>query len=274
MKTDFLRTWLWLALCAATLSGCQSDPRTHATPALQRDAAVTPVATASSVGMVTPRILVFTRTDGWRHDSIPTAIATLQQLAAQQGLQVKASEDPTLFNPVALARYRAVVFASTTREVLDAEQQAALEDFIRAGGGFMGIHAAADTEYQWPWYGELVGAWFANHPPDGLRSSQVTFTDTAMTEDGRPWLLTDEFYNYRRNPRGQAQLQIIATLDESLYDGGEMGADHPIAWCRPWQGGRSWYTGLGHDAALYADPVFRRHLSRGLDFVTGKSSLC
>ncbi|KRG68196.1 Crp/Fnr family transcriptional regulator [Pseudoxanthomonas dokdonensis] len=259
---------MWLALCGAAVAGCQHQPAASAAPA-HAGSDATAIASAQS-----PRILVFSRTRGWRHDSIPTAIATLRLLATQQGLQMDASEDPGLFTPQSLARYRAVVFASTTRDVLDDAQQAALQAFIRDGGGFMGIHAAADTEYDWPWYGELVGAWFANHPPDGLRSSQVTFADAGMTDDGQPWPVTDEFYNYKRNPRGQPQLQVIATLDESRYEGGRMGADHPIAWCRPWQGGRSWYTGLGHDAALYADPVFRRHLARGLAFATGSSSRC
>ncbi len=180
-------------------------------------------------------------------------MATLQQLASAAGLAADHSEDPRRLTPGQLARYRAVIFASTTGDVLDTAQQAALEGFIGNGGGYMGVHAAADTEYDWPWYGELVGAWFQNHPP-GLQDTHVQ-----PEREGRPhgaaWPIRDELYNYRRNPRGH--LQVIASVDESRYEGGRMGSDHPIAWCRAFDGGRSWYTGLGHEAAVYADPAFR-----------------
>lgn len=110
------------------------------------------------------RVLIFTHTAMFQHDSIPLAVATLRQLSAEAGLTADKSDDPRDFRPDNLARYRAVVFANTTGDVLDAAQQAAMEQFIRNGGGFMGVHAAADTEYDWPWYGELVGAWFHQHP--------------------------------------------------------------------------------------------------------------
>lgn len=216
------------------------------------------------------RVLVFTRTTGWRHDSIPTAVATLRALAAEAGMQVDHSEDPRLFADDTLRRYRAVVFASTTGDVLDDAQQAAFERYLRAGGGYLGVHAAADTEYDWPWYGALVGAWFLGHPP-GLQRSRVRFEgDHAGLAEG--WRITDELYDYRRNPRGQ--VQVLATVDERDYAGGRMGADHPIAWCHGHDGGRAWYTGLGHDAAVYADPVFRAHLLRGLRHAAGQANRC
>jgi len=216
-----------------------------------------------------PAILVFTRTAGFRHDSIPTAVATLRALGQAQGLRVDHGEDPTVFSTGQLARYRAVVFASTTGDILDPAQQAALRAFVEGGGGFMGLHAAADTEYQWPWYGELVGAWFDSHPP-GLQTAQVTLHGGA--HDGQAWTVTDELYNYRRNPR--PWVQVLATVDERGYAGGTMGADHPIAWCRPVGKGRSWYTGLGHTDAIYADPTLRALLQRGLAHVTGASPHC
>jgi type 1 glutamine amidotransferase len=216
------------------------------------------------------RVLVFTKTTGWRHDSIHTAVAALQRLGAQEGMQVDHSEDAHDFNARDLTRYQAVVFANTTLDVLDAEQQAAMEGFVRAGGGFMGIHAAADTEYDWPWYGELVGAWFKSHPP-GLQTSRVLFEGEDV-EAPKDWTVTDELYNYRDNPRGR--VQVLATVQEADYEGGTMGADHPIAWCHAFDGGRAWYTGLGHGIGLYADPVFLAQLRRGLRYAAGISAGC
>ncbi len=216
------------------------------------------------------RVLVFTKTSGWRHDSIPAAVAALQRLGAQEGMQVDHSEDARDFNARRLSRYRAVVFANTTGEVLNEAQQAAMENFVRAGGGFMGIHSAADTEYGWPWYGKLVGAWFKRHPP-GLQTARVTF-EGRRGDLPAHWKVTDELYDYRDNPRGR--VRVIATVDERDYAGGGMGDDHPIAWCHAFDGGRAWYTGLGHEAALYADPVFEQWLRRGLRYATGLSGDC
>lgn len=247
---------LLAAACVAALAAC-------ATPA----SPPTPAATSPAD---TPRVLVFSRTAGFRHDAIPLAIETLEALGAQAGVAVDASEDAALFDDATLSRYTAVVFNSTTREVLDARQQAAFERFVAAGGGFMGVHAAADSGYTWPWYGELVGAWFARHP-EGLQSVRVVF-EQAAPAGTRDWHVTDEIYDYRRNPRGA--VHVIASVDPASHPGGGMGDDHPIAWCHADKGGRAWYTGLGHDAALYADPVFRAHLLRGLRHVTGLQREC
>ena len=216
------------------------------------------------------RVLVFTKTAKFRHDAIPVAVTTLQRLVVDEGMAADHTEDARVFTLENLARYRVVVFASTTGDVLEDAQQAALEAFVRKGGGFIGVHAAADTEYDWPWYGQLVGAYFQNHPP-GLQSTQVQ-----PEKDGKPvgprWPITDELYNYRANPRGQ--VQVIATVDEREYDGGTMGADHPIAWCHAFDGGRSWYSGLGHDAVVYADRHFIAQLRGGLRYVSGRSDDC
>lgn len=252
--------WAW-ALPALLLAGCLRNG----------DTAPDAPAAATADAAAPARILVFTRTAGFRHDSIPVAVDTLRALAGEAGLSVEHSEDAALFDDDALTRYRAVVFASTTGDVLDAAQQAAFERYVRAGGGYLGVHSAADTEHDWPWYGELAGAWFASHPP-GLQTSRVAFADDAMPEGGAAWRITDELYNYRRNPR--AHVSVVATIDERDYDGGTMGADHPIAWCHARFGGRAWYTGLGHDAAVYADPVYRAHLLRGLRYVTRQAEGC
>ena len=216
------------------------------------------------------RVLVFTKTMGWRHDSIPSAIAALQRLGTREGMRVDHSEDANDFNARNLTRYQAVVFANTTLDVLDEQQQAAMQGFVRAGGGFMGIHSAADTEHDWPWYGELVGAWFKSHPP-GLQTSRVLF-EGKDAETPQAWTVTDELYNYHSNPRGR--VQVLATVQEADYDGGTMGADHPIAWCHAFDGGRAWYTGLGHGIELYADPVFLAQLRDGLRYAAGIQTRC
>lgn len=216
------------------------------------------------------RVLIFTKTAGFRHDAIPSAVATLTTLAADAGMVADHTEDAQAFTADNLARYRVVVFASTTGDVLDEAQQAAMERFVREGGGFVGVHAAADTEYDWPWYGRLVGAYFRNHPP-GLQSTHVQ-----PERDGKPagerWPVTDELYNYRANPR--PRVQVIATVDEREYSGGEMGDDHPIAWCHAFDGGRSWYTGLGHDAKVYDDANVMAQLRRGLAYAAGHADGC
>lgn len=214
-------------------------------------------------------LLVFSRTAKFRHDSIPVAVDTLRSLASEQGLAVEHSEDSGHFTPDNLRRYRAVVFANTTGDVLDDAQQQALQAFVEGGGGFLGLHSAADTEYDWPWYGELVGAWFHKHPP-GLQEPTVHLH--GHVEDARSWRVRDEIYNYRRNPR--PHVQVLATVEEASYEGGTMGSDHPITWCRPMGSGRSWYTGFGHDDAVFADPNVRALLRRGIAYSAGLSPTC
>jgi uncharacterized protein len=215
------------------------------------------------------RVLVFTKTAEFRHESIPAAVAALRGLAERHDLAVDHTEDAAAFSDGKLGRYRVVVFANTTGDVLGDAEQRAFEAYIAGGGGYLGLHAAADTEYGWPWYGALVGAYFQSHPP-GLQTGTVSF---ARPVGGRGrWRVTDEFYNFRTNPR--PRVTVIATLDERTYRGGEMGADHPIAWCQTVAGGRSWYTGLGHRPELYADPTFIGHLERGLLFAADRSDGC
>jgi uncharacterized protein len=248
------------ATCTAALlcAGCAAPPAPRG-PAVQAEAG----SPAS--------ILVFTRTTGWRHDSIPAAVAALREIAGREGLSVVHTEDPAVFSGRGLAGHAAVVFANTTGDVLGSAQQAALEAFVRDGGGFVGVHSAADTGYGWAWYGDLVGAWFDSHPP-GLQQTVVRFEGGHGSSPADPWRVTDELYNYRRNPRPHAE--VVATVDERTYAGGTMGDDHPIAWCHARFGGRAWYTGLGHDSALYADATFRAHLLQGLRYATGRADTC
>jgi uncharacterized protein len=225
----------------------------------------------SSARAEVDRMLIFTKTAGYRHDSIPAAVAAIRTLATRHGIGVDHTEDATIFREDRLLPFKAVAFVNTTGNVLAGDEQRALEAFVAKGGGFLGIHAAADTGYDWPWYGQLLGAWFKSHPP-GLQTGTVHFARPLGLELPRAWRVTDEFYNFRSPPRREAV--VVAFLDEKTYEGGEMGTDHPISWCQLINGGRSWYTGLGHRAELFQDEVFLAHLEKGLRYVVSRSEDC
>lgn len=215
------------------------------------------------------RLLVFTRTAGFRHDSIPDAIAAVRRVATEAGLEVDATEDPAVFHDESLSRYRAAVFLLTTGDVLGEEEEEAFERWMAAGRGFVGVHSASDTEYEWPFYGEIVGAYFAGHP--AVQTATVHIADRAHPATaGLPeiWPRTDEWYDFRSNPR--PRVHVLATLDESTYSGGSMGADHPIAWCREAAGGRAFYTAGGHTPESYDEPLFVAHLAGGIRWAAGK----
>jgi len=198
-------------------------------------------ATPSSGG---PRLLVYTRTLGFRHDSIPAALAAVRDLAAREGLEVQATEDPGTFRADSLRNVAAVMFLHTTGEILDAPGQDALQAYVRGGGGFLGIHSAADTGHAWPWYLDLLGAEFVRHPAIQaavLLRQDVVHPATASLPNR--WSRTDEWYDFRASPRGR--VRVLLSIDESSYQGGGMGSDHPMAWCHPFEGGRSAYTALG-----------------------------
>ncbi|MEU0331900.1 ThuA domain-containing protein [Streptomyces sp. NPDC006193] len=208
-----------------------------------------------------PRLLLYTRTADYRHDSIPDAVAAVRALG---GWAVEHTEDPAdLERP--LDGFAAVVFLSTSGDVLTPAGRERLRDYVGAGGGFAGVHAAACTEYGWPWYGELLGARFTRHPAP--QPGRVLVTDPghpATRELPAVWRFTDEWYDFDRVPRGRAR--VLLRVDETSYEGGGMGADHPLAWCRDHgpEGGRVFYTALGHACGAYRDPVFLAHLAGGL----------
>ncbi|SCZ16582.1 hypothetical protein SAMN02745898_1185 [Streptomyces sp. 136MFCol5.1] len=212
-----------------------------------------------------PKILVFTRTTAYRHDSIPDAVTAFRELGAGHGFAVDATEAPDVFES-GLADYAAVVFLSTSGEVLTTAGRTGLRAYCAAGGGFMGVHAAACTEYDWPFYGELLGARFDRHP--ALQPGTVIVEDRrhpATAHLGATWELTDEWYDFRANPRGS--VRVLARADESTYEGGGMGVDHPLVWAHEHAGARVFYTALGHTREAYRDPTFRAHLLGGLRHV-------
>ncbi len=215
-------------------------------------------------------VLVFSKTAGFRHDSIPQGIAMIRELGAANSFTVTATEDANAFSTSNLAQFEAVVFLNTTGDVLNATQQTALESYIRGGGGYAGIHSAADTEHDWPFYGELVGAYFVSHPAIQQATGRVESRAHAATAHlGQTVVRTDEWYNFRTNPRTTAK--VLATLDESTYSGGSMGGDHPITWCKNVQSGRSFYTGNGHTQATYAEPAFRSMILGGIRYAANRT---
>jgi cytochrome c len=217
-------------------------------------------------------VLVFSRTVGFRHDAIPAGIEAIRALGSANGFAVDQTEDPARFSDQGLAAFDVVVFLSTTMDVLDDTQQAAFERFIRAGGGWVGVHAASDTEYGWAWYGQLLGgsAYFKSHP--AIQTVKVDVENAAHPSTAHlpaTFQLEDELYNFRQNPR--SSVNVLLRLDESSYAPGKdaMGSDHPIAWSHEFDGGRAWYTGLGHRIALYTDPRFTQHLLGGIRWAAG-----
>jgi type 1 glutamine amidotransferase len=216
-------------------------------------------------------VLVFSATAGYRHASIGAGAAALAELAATQGLSSRHTEDPDDLRPDALAGCAAVVFLSPTGEVLHDRARAALRGYVTGGGGFLGVHAAACAEYDWPYYGTLLGARFAGHPP--LQPADVLVHDRghpATAHLPARWRWTDEWYDFRAGPAGRA-VRVLASVDEDSYDGDRTGAGHPLVWCHRAGRGRVFYTALGHLPSAYADPDFRRHLGEALAWCAGSA---
>jgi type 1 glutamine amidotransferase len=216
------------------------------------------------------RVLVFTKTDGFRHASIPAAIQALRELGAQHGFTVDATEDAAAFNNANLARYAVVAFVLTAGDVLDNARQAAFERYIRSGRGFVGVHSALDSERDWAWYRQLVGTSFKSHPAIQTATLHVAEPRHLSTAGlPRRWVREDEWYNFTARPRRAAR--VLLRLDETTYAPGEgaMGRDHPIAWLHEYDGGRSWYTGGGHTEASYSERLFRAHLLGGIRYAAG-----
>lgn len=213
-------------------------------------------------------ILVFSKTKGFRHQNIPVARQAIYDLGLKNRFRVDTTEDASVFTADNLKKYKAVVFLSTTGNILDDAQQAAFEQYIKKGGGFVGIHAAADTEYDWPWYNQLVGAYFLSHPKQQNMEVVVhdhTHLSTKMLPDR--WKRFDELYNYKSIVMG---IKVLATLDENTYQGGKNGQNHPFVWYRDFDGGRSFYTGGGHTNESFSEPLFLEHVLGGIKYAMGR----
>ena len=216
------------------------------------------------------RLLVFSKTAGFYHKSIPVGKAAIQKLGAENGFEVDTTSNSDKFTKENLQQYAAVVFLNTTGDVLNNEQQQAFEQYINNGKGFVGVHAATDTEYEWPWYGNLVGAYFSDHPEQQEAILKVLDNTTIATKHlPAEWKRKDEWYNFKWMTKDS--LNVLISIDESTYDAGKgkMGKNHPMAWYRDFNGGRSFYTELGHTDESYADPLYLQHLLGGIQYAMG-----
>ena len=216
-------------------------------------------------------VLVFTKTEGFVHESIEAGKIAVMELGRKHNFAVDTTSDASFFQEKSLQKYNVVVFLNTTGDVLNDAQQLEFNRFIQAGGGYVGIHSAADTEYDWPWYGELVGAYFDGHPNNpNVRDANVEVVNPehdCTKHLPAVWPRTDEWYNFRDI---KSHIRVLLNLDESSYEGGTNGENHPIAWYHEFDGGRAFYTGLGHTIESFSDADFRQHIWGGISYAAGE----
>jgi cytochrome c len=217
------------------------------------------------------KILVFSKTVGFRHGSIESGITALKKLGKENNFKVIATEDSTYFVEDSLKQFSAVVFLNTTGDILNHVQEADFERYIQAGGGFVGVHAATDTEYEWPWYNKLVGAYFNGHPKIQEATLHIKNKNHQATKNFEDtWIKEDEWYNFKDI---YTEINVLITIDETSYEGGTNGENHPISWYHNFDGGRAFYTEMGHTNETYENPTFLNHLLGGIKYAIGKNSL-
>ncbi len=219
-----------------------------------------------------PRVLVFTKTMGYRHGSIPQGIKAITKLGGEHKFKVDTTENAAFFVDDTLKKYAAIVFLNTTGNVLNARQEAAMQRYIQAGGGFVGVHAATDTEYDWGWYTKLVGAQFVSHP--AIQEADFVIKDksfgaTSFFKDSI-WHRKDELYNFKKI---DPDLHVLISIDENSYKGGINGKNHPMSWYHDYDGGRAFYTELGHTDESYTDANYLKHLWGGLEYAMGDNKM-
>lgn len=218
-----------------------------------------------------PKVLVFCKTAGFHHESIAVGKIAIMKLGAENGFDVDTTIDAGKFTVENLKQYAAVIFLSTTHDVLDEAQQKAFIHYIEAGGGFVGIHAATDCEYNWQWYGNLVGAYFDSHPAQQNAVFDVVDSTSIATKHlPTKWKRFDELYNFKWI---EPNLHILLTIDETTYTGGKNPSYHPMAWYHEYDGGRAFYTELGHTNESYADPLYLQHLLGGIKYAMGVAKM-
>jgi len=209
-------------------------------------------------------VLIFSKTNGYRHQSIPAGIAAIKKLGEANKFTVETTEDSLAFTDANLSKYAAVIFLSPTMNVLGEAEQKAFENYIHKGGGFVGIHAATDCEYDWPWYVKMVGASFLSHPQQQVAKIIVKDKNNPSTKHlPAVWERKDEWYNFKNmNP----DVKVLLKIDETSYTGGKNGDNHPMAWYHDYDGGRAFYTELGHTNESFTEPAFLEHLLGGIKY--------
>jgi type 1 glutamine amidotransferase len=216
------------------------------------------------------RVLVFYKTAGFYHTSIPTALKALQALGKENNIGVDTTTNANWFRKSKLKKYHAVVFLSTTGDVLNEKQQLAFQNYIRSDNGFVGIHSATSTERDWFWYCKLVGAYLDYHPEiQKATINVIDKTHPATSFLPARWDRIDEWYNFKSI---SPNIKVLATLDESSYKGGINGSNHPIAWYQEFEGGRAFYTAGGHTDDSFSEPLFLKHLLGGIVYAINKNT--
>ena len=265
-KIHFLIQFATTLLLCGCVNTPQSNEKAQEKIASKDTQAVVEKITLDKAGDL-PHILVFTKTKAYRHKNISDGVYALREIG-NGNFMVEQTEDAGVFTIENLKRFSAIVFFSTTGDVLNKEQQGAFEQYIHSGGGFVGIHAASDTEYDWPWYGQLVGAWFKDHTDvilatvhreDKTHISTIDFPDS--------WRRADEWYRFRTNPR--ENVRVLVTVNDQDLGEVTMNGDHPISWMHEFDGGRAWYTGMGHTKESFLEPEFRKHVLGGIVWAMG-----
>lgn len=220
-----------------------------------------------------PKVLIFFKTKGYHHPSIEAGIPAIQKLGAGNDFDVDTTTDAAKMTKAFLKQYSAVIFLSTTGDVFTDEQQAIFKNYINKGGGFVGVHAATDTEYNWPWFGDLVGAYFIKHP--ALQTATLDVVDTvsiATRHLPKKWVRKDEWYNFKWLT--SQKVHVLLIIDENSYNPGpEKMGYHPMSWYHDFDGGRAFYTELGHTDASYTEPFFLTHLLGGIAYAMGRKKM-
>jgi type 1 glutamine amidotransferase len=213
------------------------------------------------------RILVFSKTTRYHHESIPAGMAAIQKLGKVNGFAVDTTTNAAYFKEDSLKKYAAVVFLSTSGNLLDTVQKTDFRRYIEAGGGYMGIHSASASEKEWVWYGQLVGAVFSDHPePQPGVVVVADAKDPSTKKLPARWAWKDEWYNFREVPRN---VHVLLMADETTYKGGKNGTYHPLAWYHQFDGGRAFYTALGHFDEAYSNPLYLGHILAGIEYAMG-----
>ncbi len=211
-------------------------------------------------------VLIFCLTKGFHHASIDDGIVAFIKLGVENNFAVDTTTDVNVFTTDNLKKYKALIFLSPTgTNILNDAQKSAFKQYIHSGGGFVGIHAATDVNYEWEWYGELVGAFFEKHPKIQNAKLNIIMPKNKINKGlPQPWMHKDEWYNFKNvSPK----INVLIKIDETSYTGGSMNNDHPISWYHEFEGGKVFYTALGHTKECYTDPLFLRHVLAGLKWV-------
>jgi len=217
-----------------------------------------------------PKVLIFFKTAGFHHESIPAGIDAIIKLGEENKFDVDTTTNGENFTEENLKQYAAVIFLNTSGHVLEDDQQLIFQSYIQHGGGFVGIHSATDTEYEWNWYGRLVGAYFKNHPDVQPATLKIVNPNHLATKDlPLTWKRTDEWFNFGWY---NDDIKFLIVIDEGSYKGGRNGGEHPLSWYHSFDGGRSFYTALGHTIESYSEPLFLKHILGGIEYAMGKDA--